>query len=355
MNVAGLAFALTVGRAPAGGVEEGPPAVEITVAGPTTDAEGLIGALPEFTRELGVPTRLRQVDTIALDEVVSPSDVPASAPARVWIDVVDPTRARIIVIDAAYERVLIRTVALAEGLDEVARDEIGYIVEASVEALLAGGQIGVSRDVAAEQLGVEPEPPAVEPAGPGPVVEVSVGYAARTWGPVAPLHGPLLDVGIGAGLGRLDLGGALEMQYLVPLAVEGQPLALTLTGATLRGLVRADLYLGGRWSFDVSAGGGIDLVHDRTRAEQTSASAFDPRTRVVGDLSLRLGPGLRVGRGLDRLLLRIEASLDVAVRSYRYVTADTGEVVFDPWVARPGLRFTLGWSRRRYPMSKQFG
>ena len=46
---------------------------------------------------------------------------------------------------------LVRRVPLVDHIDEVAKEEIAHIVEATVDALLLGGRIGVATD--------EPRPP----------------------------------------------------------------------------------------------------------------------------------------------------------------------------------------------------
>ena len=46
-------------------------------------------------------------------------------------------------------------------------------------------------------------------------------------------------------------------------------------------------------------------------------------------------------------MLRVLASLDVALYSHVYVAEDTGDEIFRPWLTRPGLRLQLGWAHVR--------
>ena len=79
-----------------------------------------------------------------------------------------------------------RNLELADGLDEVGREQLGHIVETSVEALVEGGQIGVTRVEAIEQLGVEPPAPKPEPQPePEPEPEPVVLPRRRPTGPAS--------------------------------------------------------------------------------------------------------------------------------------------------------------------------
>lgn len=335
-----LLFALALGNAP--------PSVQVTVVGAEDRTGVMASALPEFVDEWGLPAVVSEATQLDLEEILDPAEPPSPAPARVWIDVTRPGTARIIIVDEAYERVLIRKVTLEADLDEVAQDEIGYIVESSVEALLAGGRIGVAREDAAEKLGVSPQPTAPTPTpdpGPRPSVTVAAGYGARAWGPVAPLHGPALVARADSVWSRASVGGSVEGQYLLPVDASGDPLTLRLEGASVRGLVRAGVRFRDPWLVDFGLGGGVDLLNERARVTGETGAAFTPQTRPVGVATARVGPAVRLGSGRDRVELKLEIGVDVAVRSFRYVTADGGSVLLDPWVARPGLSFTVGWVR----------
>ena len=83
-------------------------------------------------------------------------------------------------VDGSWDRVLVRTVPLDEGLDEVARQELAEILAAGVEGILAGAAPGRPREEVRRDLGIEvpapppPESPPIE-APPVPPAEPTFG------------------------------------------------------------------------------------------------------------------------------------------------------------------------------------
>src|SRR5436189_68309 len=103
--------------------------------------------------------RAPRVASASLLAVVVVVFVVVVAFARVWIDARDPARTTLYLADGAWERVLVRTVATPQALDEVAREEIGHIVQDAVAALRAGLHIGfTTRDEARASLRLAPLP-----------------------------------------------------------------------------------------------------------------------------------------------------------------------------------------------------
>ncbi len=87
--------------------------------------------------------------------------------ARIWLDARVSTRAVIYLVDDAHERFLVRVVPLEHGYDEVAQESLGTIVQSSIEALLAGASVGVTRrDAEAQVDTIEPVDTPVEGAKP---------------------------------------------------------------------------------------------------------------------------------------------------------------------------------------------
>ena len=108
--------------------------------------------LEEYLHGLDVELDLQAVDGFALDAVVNPPPEPDRAAARVWIRV-EETRASVFIVDADWQRIFIRHVSIDSGFDEVVQEQLATIVLASVESLLAGGEIGVRRQRAAPRGG----------------------------------------------------------------------------------------------------------------------------------------------------------------------------------------------------------
>ncbi len=327
--------------------------VEIHVAGAADDRAWMLGHLTGIVEQLDVEVRYDQRDELSALTVLDPPPQPAPARARVWIDLQSRAWAKLYVVDAAWERVLVRRLELADGLDEVAAAEIGTIVEASVRALLEGGSIGVAR----EQLiaTIVPASPPKSPPQPVPVsvrrpdiepqLSLVAGYAAAGWARGLVQHGPLVQLELAARRDRIAYGGRVEGRATVPARERSEPLALRLAGGGARLWATLAWHATARLSLEAALGGGVEIVTVRAQARSAAAEAFASRRNALAVIAPALGPALTVGRGRDRLLARVQLGIDVVPQRLRYVTADTGALVLAPWIVRPGATLVLGWRR----------
>jgi len=261
-------------------VAEAPKTVQVALAGPDARVEALRRALEDPLRRLGADLQISRVDAVDPRSVIDPAAPHPDAAVRVWLDLSASERVTLYFVDAAWERVLVRHVALENDLDEVEREEVAFIVRSAVEALLAGAKLGVTREEArAALLPAEPPPPPppppapkVEPTPPPPPpppapapvaprsVVTSVGalyegqlYAGAFW------QGPGLLFGV-LRPGAIAWGGRLTLQYRAPVTIEGDALGARLQGIASRALARVE-----GWSGDMgvalAAGGGVDVTH----------------------------------------------------------------------------------------------
>lgn len=358
--VLGIATALVLaGATPATSSEAPAPAeatervVDVVIAAPPEAR----ARLDERVRELvgPLPARLRTSAVDVVDPAVVIDETSAGVFAKVWIDAMDLGTTRIYIVDAGADRILVRKVRLATGLDEVAIDEIGLIVESSVDALLQGGTIGVAREVAARELGVarpvvavpppaRPPPPQPPPRARRIVTDLAGGWSVRAWGDRRVQHGPSIDVAALARTRMLDAGGALELAAVLPTRVRTRELELQLVGGSVRALAHLAGAIAPRWWWEGRIGTGVDIVRDRSRARLPGVDIGAATTRAIGLIAVRTGPSVELGRTRDRLLVRLHATLDVEVAGIRWVTTE-GEPVFVPWRARPGVTLAIGWRR----------
>jgi hypothetical protein len=89
-----------------------------------------------------------------------------------WIDLSAPAEARLHFRDAGADRFFIRSLPLARGIDEIAKEEIAHIVSKAVLALSQGGGEPLTRSEARRALKLQPTADAAgpearpEPSGP---------------------------------------------------------------------------------------------------------------------------------------------------------------------------------------------
>lgn len=282
---------------------------------------------------------------------------PPPAVARIWVD----RRGEVVfvyIVNGAWDRVLLRRVPLAGDIDEVAVEEVAHIVQSSVEALLAGVALGVTRpefvreqrelEGSAEATAAAPAPSAADANGHGPDAGVRVDIALR----YAPRYaGPDVGVRHGAGLmASLRLGGgvlrpviALTADYLAPNDAEGAGIRVRSEGPAAR------LLLGAAWlalrdtEVLLLAGAGVDVdFAGATPAGNGGATAAADQTEwlpfATGALALR--------HTLDGwLTLAVGVDVNVDLLDARYVVgADDGSVmiVANPWRVQPGAFVSVG-------------
>jgi hypothetical protein len=265
-----------------------------------------------------------------------------SAIAHVWIDLRRADGVLLYIADKGLDRVLVRRVPVGRVVDEVAREELAHIVEASVDALLQGGQIGVAVD--RKSLDDRPKEPPVEreverpPVPRATTLALGLGYEAEAWaGGQTPMHGPLASVELVFGGGDARPGLALSGQWRFPHTVESAPLGLRLDEQALRVAGTLDVKLGGRWVFRWALGGGLDVVHSTPLAFGADRASVEPAT-------IALDPVLRAGAAVThefadgkRLALGAAAELDLVDTRYYVDLGSNSEVVLRPWRMRPCL------------------
>lgn len=343
--------------------------VRVVVGGAPEQREAVVEVVAELLAgsEAAVVFETRE----AIDLQAALWSEPSAGEVRVWIEVGDPRGALVLVSDAAGERLLSQRLPTPEGLDEVAREEIGYIVQASVEALLVGAEIGLVRTEAAEALGVpepelesepepepelepepepepepeiEPEPERSVPRSPGISMAFLAGYELHAWAAgLAPRHGPILALAV-HGDGRLGVGGGLELGFASSPAVELEN-ALRVEARSIAPRISAGLSpeLAPRLRLPVGLGVGVDLTRVTSEALVPGAQEQAPVWRPQVIATAAVGARWSLGQGRYRVCVGVAAELEVDATGLTYRTAEG--VVFRPWRARPGFSVRVGACR----------
>src|SRR5882672_9613648 len=99
--------------------------VEVTLAS-TSDTTALARVVSELLHRLRVEEHIVSARGLDPRDVITPHPASQPAVARIWVELASAERATVYVVDGKQERILIRHVPLAHGLDEIAREEIAH-------------------------------------------------------------------------------------------------------------------------------------------------------------------------------------------------------------------------------------
>ena len=186
-------------------------------------------------------------DTITPEDVAlattASADEAASIVARVFIDFTAPDHATLFLIDPRRGRIHVRRVTLDHGFDAVARESALFVIEESIDAILEGRDIGVSREE--YQRSVAPPPPApsrrpAPPPAPAPPAPrdaarllLAAGYDGVALGSGAYQHAAKLVVA--ARLARVQISAAARFAAPLSIAGDGVQAELWTGGVSVSG------------------------------------------------------------------------------------------------------------------------
>jgi hypothetical protein len=305
----------------------------LTVAASAEESAGLETVTRERLERLDVQLELRRVRSIDLTEMRRPAL--HAYFARVWITLAAGGSARLYLEHGPSDRLLVRDVPGDPANPELVREELGHILQAAVEGLKAGQEVGEPREQVLQQVAPQARPvaPRHEPKAPPaaaprrPLLRFGARYEVRWLG-----AGPRLEDGPGAVIAiTAGVGVELSGYYRRPIRVEREPVGARLETISLRALASFEpsrqLRLG--------AGLGADFVHVRPLAQ--AGQGLDLEEAGVRRLALgRLQAtyGYRVGRFVE---LEISAGADVDASGTRYVVQrGSGQAsIFSPAPLRP--------------------
>ena len=313
------------------------------IAKSLTESLSFIAVAPQFERLASVDPRR-----------VAESQPQAQAPlARLWIDATTEREATLYITDTATSRVFVRRMTLDHGLDSVAVEGLAFVAQSSLEALLAGKLIGMTRDDFEHSLDVASPPaavlaPIVEkpvappdlaaanlPAGNTSSWHLGAGYGLQVWDGKTIRH----EVALGLDHERATLRFEVDLFGTWPLQFQSANSGASLFSSGVRlGVARPfaptrHLHLVPGLGFAVE----LTRIHPElsglgARPESTYY-AFDPTARAA----------LGIEHTLGRWWLRGIFGADFLVRPVHYVIArpTATETVATPWRLRPfvGIAF----------------
>jgi len=313
----------------------GPLVVALFVAGTPEDAARLEEVVRELVARQGATVVVEHTAAIDPRDVVTPRPEERPPLARAWIDV-GGSRAAIYVADRPWQRILVREVPLPSGLDEVAREEIAHILEATVEALASGEAIGRPREEVRRSLGVSPTaPPDPAPARSSIRLRLGAFWEAQGFSTAQPIaHGPgaLVEASLAGGPAAWTTAA-----WRLPIDHETPEVGIRVQGVAAR-LLAGPVLGTGRVAVRPGFGGGADFVRVQPLAISGSGVRLArPRWTIV--------PFLRVALGLELEFfgdtrLSVSGACDVDLVDSFYFLGHAGadrEAVLDPWTIRPSI------------------
>jgi hypothetical protein len=317
--------------------------VNVVVAGSDRSFAAITKSLTESLSFIGVTAQFERAASVDPRSVSKPRPPQPMLLANLWIDAAADRDVILYITDAATERVFVRRIGLEHGLDKVAIEGLAFVTQSSLEALLAGKLIGMTRDDYEHSLeSVAPLPvpkqtatplPRPSEAGPRDVRlfpwQVCAGYELQAWGGSTMRHAAT----VGVDYERRKFRFALDLFGTLPIQFHGGDSGATLFSSGARLGVARPLALPHQLRLVPGLGFAMELTHIRPElsspvASPASASfAFDPTIRAV----------VGIERHWGRWSLRGILGLDFMARPVHYVvTRDANtEVVRTPWRERP--------------------
>lgn len=320
----------------------------LVTAGDDAEARALGLVARDLLRRLGVTVEEERAASVDARLVIERPARFSPALARAWVDLTPADHATLYLADAAWERVLVRRVARDPAHLEVAREELGHILETAVEAMLGGARLGVERAALAPREPPPDDAPAEHDATPAPHPTLQRPRARGDEPARVRLHGGVFEqvvaysaeipvvhaVGISAALegdGALHPGVWLGLGWRWPAWAHSRAIGVKLQAVELRLLGRVALWSRGPWRVDAAVGLGVDLTFVTPVAERAGVALTRPST----DASL-IARGALAARW-SALSLALVLDVDTTLRDYAFDRDGRPSVILSPFRARPGL------------------
>jgi hypothetical protein len=321
--------------------------VELIIGATANEVERLEPSIREMlvAKSLKVvTTRKAAVTAHDVAAAIAPPTEAAPSLARVLLDFTAPGQATLFLIDPHRGRVYVRRMPLSHGLDAVARAGVRFVVEQSVDAILEGRDIGVSREEF--QRSIQPAPPvapAVVAAPPRPTPAPSPtrlllagGYELIAMG--SGQYQNAAKVTVGARLSRVQIGVAARLAAPVSIAGDGAGARLSSGAVSLSGAGR--LVRRGDFSWMAGVGAGVEL----TRVAPTVTAPDLQPAPAFWALGPFLQPFVQFEELFGKLSVAVTVAADVHPLAERYTVESSGQAsdVFVPARVRPAAALLIG-------------
>jgi hypothetical protein len=273
----------------------------------------------------------------------------SSAAIAVWIDLSAAAEARLYFRDVRADRFFLRSVPLARGIDEMAKEEIAHIVANAVSALSTGLGETLTRTQARVALDMRRAPELRSVEAPSPwrwsaTLLLGGQLFASELPPVANAAGGLALAHPLPGRWSNAVGGWASLGYQLAADYRGSMVGATVQSTALRagGLWTGELSR--RLVLGVALGAGVDRIRYSSQAMREEVTGSPGGTFYVPAVCLWVGLDFRL---VDGLALTVHVSSDVLLEEIHFNLDDSdGRVsrVLEPYSLRPGAAFGLAYT-----------
>jgi hypothetical protein len=351
-------------------------ALDVVAVGPGAALAAMADRVRSLEARFPVAVRWTAVESIDVRAIVAPRAVDEGVFARVWLDLSNPERAVLFLANAGHDRFLVRVLPVSDDYGELTRESLATVVESAIDALLAGGQIGVDRGTAVREIEAQtgtpiaakppaPAAPIASEAAPGaiaprreetalqPALLITAQYRvdAVAAGP-ALRHGPQLGIAGSFGWGAaIDLLLGVSAQYVAPFSIDDAGRGVEQYGGGARIAVGATGRAGGNFNWQAALGGGIDRFRvEPAVAASTGLEAAEPFSITAPVATLFANFAWRPAAWIE---FGLGAGLDVAL-SGPHFDVQSGSAraqAISPWRVHPyglvgiGTPIAVGESR----------
>ena len=322
-----------------------PRRANVTLLGQNSVGGGVREVIAELLAREGFAVSWSERESFRPQDFLERKGEEELAAMDVWIDLSSPSEAHLYFRDSQANRFFIRSLPLGQGIDEIAKEEIGHIVASAVLSLSQEGGQALTRSEAREALHAQPAQdsvPSAPPAAPRPMrlVIVASGGAqvlAREI-PVVGLLAISAAVTRGPRWGRAGgrFGAWLDLGYQIPASYQGSAVGVALQSMSLRA--------GGHWEierrrlllFRLGLGGGVDRVDFQPRGDAKmvdlapGGAFFVPAVCFWGGIDIRLS---------EHFAVATRAFADIALMDVHYDVRNSSGAstrVLAPFALRPG-------------------
>jgi hypothetical protein len=324
--------------------------VDLIIGATANDVELFEPSIREMLAPKGltvVTTRKTVVTAQDVAAAIAPPKEATPSLARVLLDFTSPGQGTLFLIDPRRGRVYVRRMALPHGLDAVARAGVRFVVEESIDAILEGREIGVSREEF--QRRVVPAPPVVEaPRAPA----VAAPAPAPTPSPIRMLlaggyeliamgrgdYQQAAKVTGGARLASVEIVVSGRLAAPISIAGDGVRTRLSAGAASVSGAGRLVTF--GGLSLTAGLGAGLEI----TRVEATVTTQDLRPAPAFWAMSPFLEPFAQLERFVGKVSISVTLAADVHPLAERYTvrTGDQARDVFVPAHVRPAAALLIG-------------
>jgi hypothetical protein len=328
-----------------------PPHADIVLLGPDPATAAVKDVTTELLAREHVNVSWASQASFRPQDIFAPEADESGAVIAVWIDLSAETEARLYFRDARADRFFLRSVPLARGIDEMAKEEIAHIVANAVSALSKGLGETLTRTEARVALHMRraPELRSTEAPSPRPwrwsaALLLGGQLFANELPRVANTSGLLALAHRFPGHWSNALGGWASLGYQFAADYQGSMVGATVQSTALRAGVLWTGELSRRLVLGFALGAGVDRIRYSSQAMREEVIVAPGGTFYVPAVSSWAGLDFRL---VGELALIVHLSFDALLKQVHFDLHDSSgqeSRVLEPYSLRPGAALGLAYT-----------